>query len=81
MFEHNHIPDMVQEILRGKALATVVESANVKDASGNVVELAGLRPDGSIGNPDDIAGPDWVMEPVDDDEPADFVVEPPADQS
>jgi trigger factor len=80
MFEHNHIPDMVQEILRGKALATVVESANVKDASGNVVELAGLRPDGSIGSPDDIAGPDWVMEPVDDDEPADFVVEPPTDQ-
>jgi trigger factor len=81
MFEHNHIPDMVQEILRGKALATVVESANVKDASGNVVELAGLRPDGTIGGPDDIAGPDWVMEPVDDDEPADFVVEPPAEQS
>jgi trigger factor len=81
MFEHNHIPDMVQEILRGKALATVVESATVKDASGNAVELAGLRPDGSIGGPDDVVGPDWVMEPVDDDEPADFVVEPPGDQS
>jgi trigger factor len=81
MFEHNHIPDMVQEILRGKALATVVESATVKDASGNAVELAGLRPDGSIGDPDDVVGPDWVMEPVDDDEPADFVVEPPGDQS
>ncbi|MFL6002604.1 MAG: trigger factor [Nocardioides sp.] len=80
MFEHNHIPDMVQEILRGKALATVVESAKVKDASGNEVELAGLRPDGTIGGPDDVAGPDWVMEPVDDDEPADFVVEPPAEQ-
>jgi trigger factor len=49
MFEHNHIPDLVQEILRGKALATIVESAVVKDASGNVVELKNLRPDGTIG--------------------------------
>jgi trigger factor len=72
---------MVQEILRGKALATVVESATVKDASGNVVELAGLRPDGTIGDADDVVGPDWVMEPVDDDEPADYVVEPADDQS
>ncbi|MGZ4449979.1 MAG: trigger factor [Nocardioides sp.] len=52
MFEHNHIPDLVQEILRGKALATVVESATVKDASGNVVELKNLRPDGTIGEPE-----------------------------
>lgn len=51
MFEHNHIPDMVQEILRGKALATLVEGAIVKDASGNVVELANLLPDGTIGEP------------------------------
>ncbi|WP_310525653.1 trigger factor [Nocardioides sp.] len=53
MFEHNHIPDMVQEILRGKALATLVESAVVTDASGNVVELSNLRPDGTIGAPVD----------------------------
>ncbi|KQY63653.1 MULTISPECIES: trigger factor [unclassified Nocardioides] len=52
MFEHNHIPDLVQEILRGKALATIVESAVVKDASGNVVELKNLRPDGTIGEPE-----------------------------
>ena len=51
MFEHNHIPELVQEIVRGKALAQVVESAVVKDASGNVVELKNLRPDGSIGEP------------------------------
>jgi trigger factor len=49
MFEHNHVPDLVQEILRGKALATIVEAAVVKDASGNVVELKNLRPDGTIG--------------------------------
>jgi len=51
MFEHNHIPELVQEILRGKALARIVESAVVKDASGNVVDLANLRPDGTIGEP------------------------------
>ena len=51
MFEHNHIPELVQEILRGKALATIVESATVTDASGNVVELKNLRPDGTIGEP------------------------------
>jgi trigger factor len=52
MFSHNHIPEMVQEILRGKALAAIVESATVKDGSGNVVELKNLRPDGTIGEPE-----------------------------
>lgn len=52
MFEHNHIPDLVQEILRGKALATIVESAVVTDGSGNQVELKNLRPDGTIGEPE-----------------------------
>ncbi len=52
MFEHNHIPELVQEILRGKALARLVETAVVKDASGNVVELKNLRPDGTIGEPE-----------------------------
>ncbi|MCB0909185.1 MAG: trigger factor [Nocardioidaceae bacterium] len=53
MFEHNHIPELVQEILRGKALAKVVESATVTDASGNVVELARLLPDGTFAEPAD----------------------------
>ena len=52
MFSHNHIPEMVQEILRGKALATIVETAVVKDESGNPVELKNLLPDGSIGEPE-----------------------------
>ncbi len=51
MFEHNHVPEMIQEILRGKALATIVESAVVKDASGAVLDLKNLRPDGTIGEP------------------------------
>jgi trigger factor len=53
MFEHNHIPELVQEILRSKALARIVESASVTDESGNHVELKNLRPDGTIGEPED----------------------------
>ena len=52
MFEHNHIPDLVQEILRGKALAKIVESAVVTDTAGAPVELKNLRPDGTIGDPE-----------------------------
>jgi len=51
MFEHNHIPDLVQEIRRGKALANIVQAATVTDASGNLVDLKNLRPDGTIGEP------------------------------
>jgi len=71
MFEHNHIPEMVQEILRGKALATIVETAVVKDASGNVVELKNLRPDGTIGEPE------AVVEAGADDEASDSETEAP----
>jgi len=52
MVEHNHIPEMVSEVVRGKALALIVEGATVTDASGNHVELKNLRPDGSIGEPE-----------------------------
>lgn len=51
MVEHNHVPELLQEIRRGKALARIVEDATVKDASGNVVDLANLRPDGTYGEP------------------------------
>ncbi len=51
MVEHNHIPDMVSEVVRGKALATVVEAARVTDASGNHIELKNLMPDGTIADP------------------------------
>ncbi|MCX6401707.1 MAG: trigger factor [Propionibacteriales bacterium] len=49
MFEHNHVPDLVQEIRRGKALQLLVEGATVVDGSGNPVELKNLRGDGTIG--------------------------------
>jgi trigger factor len=58
MLEHNHIPEMVSEVVRGKALALIVESATVTDASGNHVELKLLRPDGTIGDPADEAAAD-----------------------
>jgi trigger factor len=50
--EHNHVPDMVAEVVRGKALAKLVESATVTDQSGDHVELKNLRPDGTIGEPE-----------------------------
>ena len=51
MFEHNHVPELVAEIRRGKALARIVEGATVTDASGHVVDLKNLRPDGTLGDP------------------------------
>lgn len=69
MFAHNHIPDLVQEILRSKALAVLVGSAKVTDKSGNVVELKLLQPDGTIGEP---AEPTEAVDDVTpDDENAD----------
>jgi trigger factor len=53
MVEHNHIPEMVSEVVRGKALATIVEAAKVTDESGSHVELKLLQPDGTIGEPKD----------------------------
>jgi trigger factor len=50
MFEHNHIPELVAEIRRGKALAEIVEGATVTDTSGQVVDLKNLRPDGTVGD-------------------------------
>jgi trigger factor len=39
------IPVLVSEVVRGKALALVLESANVVDASGRAVDLEALRED------------------------------------
>ena len=55
MLEHNHIPEMVSEVVRGKALASIVESATVTDESGQHVELKNLQPDGTIADPADEA--------------------------
>lgn len=55
MVEHNHIPEMVAEVVRGKALALIVEGAKVTDTAGAHVELKLLLPDGTIGEPVDEA--------------------------
>ena len=55
IMEHNHVPEMMSEVLRGKALASLVESATVKDTSGTVLELSRLRADGTIATDEDIA--------------------------
>ena len=68
MFEHNHIPELVAEIRRGKALAQIVESATVTDGSGNVVELKNLRPDGTLGDPAEAS--ETAEESESDEEPA-----------
>jgi trigger factor len=39
------VPVLVSEVVRGKALALVLESANVADASGRPVDLEALRED------------------------------------
>jgi len=58
MVEHNHIPELVAEVVRGKALATLVEDAIVKDESGNVIDLKSLRGDGSVAEGDEAASDD-----------------------
>jgi trigger factor len=52
MIEHNHLPELLQEIRRAKALALIVESAVVTDTAGAPVELKELRPDGTVGEPE-----------------------------
>ncbi|NLT30540.1 MAG: trigger factor [Propionibacterium sp.] len=55
MMEHNHLPEWMGEIRRGKALAWVVEQATVTDSDGNEIDLANLRGDGSIADPEEEA--------------------------
>lgn len=75
MVEHNHIPEMVSEVVRAKALALVVEGAKVVDDKGEHVELKNLRPDGSIGEPEAEAAETEATEATeaggDEEKPAD----------
>jgi len=77
MFEHNHIPELVAEIRRGKALAEIVENATVTDGSGRTVDLKNLRPDGTIGDPAESAATDAV---TDSDADAEAATEEPAEE-
>src|SRR5699024_3893719 len=55
LMEHNHVPEMASEVMRGKALASLMESAQVADESGTSARLEGLQSDGSFPeeNPED----------------------------
>ena len=48
--ETGTIPALVSEVARGKALALVVEKAQIVDESGRPVELDQLRNDGTVGD-------------------------------
>jgi trigger factor len=52
IMEHNHVPEMVSEVLRGKALASLVEGATVTDQSGTRIDLSALQADGTIADED-----------------------------
>lgn len=49
--ESGNLPTVYADVARGKALALVVEKANVLDEAGNKVELELLREDGSLAEP------------------------------
>jgi trigger factor len=52
VMQAGQVPLLVNEVVRGKALAVVVEAAEVKDTAGNVVDLKNLQPDGTYADPD-----------------------------
>ena len=66
--QHGHVAELVGEVRRGKALALIVEAADVTDASGNSIELKRLQPDGTFAGEDEAADED---EAVDEDAPGD----------
>ncbi|MDN6623462.1 MAG: trigger factor [Acidipropionibacterium jensenii] len=79
MMEHNHLAEWMEEIRRGKALASMVKQATVKDASGTVLELDRIQPDGSIS---DAPADDEAAAPADKaDAPADEADEAKADEA
>ncbi|MDU3821262.1 MAG: trigger factor [Cutibacterium granulosum] len=58
MMEQNLVGEWMQEIRRGKALADMVAKATVKDSDGTVLDLEHIGPDGA------------VIEPAEDEKPA-----------
>ena len=52
VMQAGQVPLLVSEVVRGKALAVVVEAAHVKDTNGNEVELKNLQADGTYADPD-----------------------------
>lgn len=48
MLEHNHAPEWLAELRRGKVLSIIVNEAVVTDTEGAVVNVAAVRPDGTL---------------------------------
>jgi trigger factor len=54
--EHpHHIDEYMTEIRRGKALALLVESATITDSNGDQIDVANLREDGTLADPNEVA--------------------------
>jgi trigger factor len=56
--KQSQVPALVSEVARAKALALLVESAHVTDASGQTVELKRLQPDGTYADEEADAAPE-----------------------
>jgi trigger factor len=65
VMQAGQVPLLVSEVVRGKALAVVVESAEVKDSNGEVVDLKNLQPDGTYAEPGQDEGAAEVAETSD----------------
>ena len=51
VMQAGQVPLLVNEVVRGKALAVVVNAAEVKDGEGNAVDVKNLQPDGTYADP------------------------------
>jgi trigger factor len=70
LMKAGNLPLVAADVLRGKALALVVEEAAVTDASGRPVELKRLREDGSLATDEELAAEDAQSDPAVEGEPA-----------
>ena len=52
MMEHNHAGEWMQEIRRTKALRKIVAASTITDEAGNVVDIASVRADGTLAEPE-----------------------------
>ncbi|MDQ3104092.1 MAG: trigger factor [Actinomycetota bacterium] len=71
--EHDHMSSLVNEVVRGKALALLLQRASVTTTGGERVELATLQPDGTYADPavDDADNPSDPSDPSDPGDPGD----------
>jgi trigger factor len=62
------IPELVSEVARAKALALVVEAAQVTDTAGRVIELKRLKADGTLSTDEELAASSGSDDVASDDE-------------